>query len=306
MIQKHFMDIENLREESTELRESNALGFKSGDIIQITEKVDGANACVAYDTETDSLVAFSRKQELNFNNTLSGFWNYVQMLNPAPFKQYPNYRFFGEWLLKNKIVYSQENAYKWYVYDIYDVEAEKWLPQDIVKAFCDQFDLTYVHVLYEGPFVSWDHCKSFMNSPAYGDRQEGIVVKNQTTLNNPYSRTPFYLKVVNEDFKERMAHKEKVLDPEAEKAKTEAQAMVEGIITKNRVEKELLKMRDEGIVPEKISPADMKLVAKTLPKRMFDDCMKEDREVVEACGEYFGKMCSALSMKYAREVILGE
>lgn len=305
MKQKHFMDIENLREESTELRESNTLGFKPGDIVQITEKVDGANACVAYDPETDSVAAFSRKQELSFNNTLSGFWNYAQTLSIVPFKAHPNWRVFGEWLLKNKIAYTSECMHKWYVYDIYDTEKERWLSQDIVKAFCDQFGLTYVHVLYEGPFISWDHCKSFMNSPTYGDRQEGIVVKNQTALNNPSSRTPFYLKVVNEDFKERIVHKEKVLDPEAEKAKAEAQAMVEGIVTKNRVEKELFKMRDEGIVPEKISPTDMKLVAKTLPKRMFDDCLKEDREVVEVCGEYFGKMCSALSLKYAREVILG-
>ena len=125
MVQKHFMDIENLRETDTDLRQSNAGAFEVGDLIQITEKVDGSNACVAYDSETDSLVAFSRKQELSWNNTLEGFWNYVQTLNKEPFKAYPNYRVFGEWLRKNKILYKPECMKIWYVYDIYDVDKEQ-------------------------------------------------------------------------------------------------------------------------------------------------------------------------------------
>ena len=306
MKQKHFMDIENLREDSTELRESNASGFEPGDIIQITEKFDGSNFCVAYDPETDMLAAFSRKQELTFQNTLNGAWNYAQTLDVAPFKIHSSWRVFGEWAQKNKIIYNPEAMKKWYVYDIYDVNAESYLPQGTVKEFCKEANLEYIHVLYEGPFISWGHCRTFMNTPAYGDRQEGIVVKNQSKLNNPDTRLPFYLKIVNDDFKERMAHKEKILDPEVEKAKAEAQVMVEGIVTKNRVEKELFKMRDEGVIPETLTPADMKLVAKSLPKRMFEDCMKEDKEVVVACGEYFGKACSALSMKYAKGIILGE
>ena len=102
-----------------------------------------------------------------------------------------------------------------------------------------------------------------------------------------------------------MKTKEKVIDPEKEEAKAEAQKIVESIVTKNRIEKELFKMRDEGIIPEKIQPSDMKLVAQNLPKRIFDDCMKEEKELVLAAGEYFGKMCGAYTMKLAREVILG-
>ena len=43
-----------------------------GDFIVIQEKVDGSNASIAYDRETDRLVAFSRKYELRFELTLSG------------------------------------------------------------------------------------------------------------------------------------------------------------------------------------------------------------------------------------------
>lgn len=77
------------------------------------------------------------------------------------------------------------------------------------------------------------------------------------------------------------------------------------VVTKRRVEKEIYKMRDEGIVPEKISPSDMKIVAQNLPKRIYKDCLKEERELVESAGEYFGKMCSSKAMCFAREIILG-
>ena len=30
--------------------------------------------------------------------------------------------------------------------------------------------------------LSWSHCLSFANDPAYGTQQEGIVIKNQTAL----------------------------------------------------------------------------------------------------------------------------
>ena len=310
MKQKHFMDIENLREESTELRESNALGFEVGDIIQITEKVDGANSCACWDSEENCMKAFSRKQELGFKNTLNGFWDYVEAFPEktiAVFEAHPYWRIFGEWNFKHKIVYFDTGKVKhWYVYDIFDTETERWLHQDDVKQFCKDANLEYVHELYYGEFISWDHVKSFLHSPAYGEKQEGVVVKSMSKLNDEDVRLPFYLKIVNEDFKEKMKTREKVINPESQAAKEEAMKMAESIITKNRIEKELFKMRDEQIVPEKIAPQDMGTVARYLPERIYNDCIKEDKELVLQCGEYFTSACKSLSMKYAREVILGE
>ena len=290
-----------------ELTPSNTGGFEVGDIIQITEKWDGSNASIRYDIETGKLVAFSRRLELTFNNTLNGFWNYVQSLNSEDYKDTPNYVIFGEQGVKNAIRYNQDAYGKWYVYDIYDVEKEEYLPQTEVKKFVEEHGLTYIHVLYEGEFISWDHCKTFCNSLAYGDKQEGIVIKNQTKLNNPYSRTPFVLKIVNDCFSEvkKDNHRQKMEDPQKIKEREHAQNIIDMVVTKRRVEKEIYKMRDEGIVPEKISPSDMKIVAQNLPKRIYKDCLKEERELVESAGEYFGKMCSSKAMCFAREIILG-
>lgn len=313
MKQKHFIDIQNIREEDTELRNRNTYAFDNSCIIQITEKYDGSNACACWDNETNQMVAFSRKQELNFQNTLNGFWNYVQALSEEAisiFKEHPNWRVYGEWSNKNKIIYNDTGKVKhWYVYDIYDVILEQWLNQNYVKAFCKSANLEYINELYYGKFISWEHCRSFMNKPAYGERQEGIVVKNQTKLNNwddKDIKAPCYLKIVNESFKESMKTKEKVIDLEKENAMQEARKIMESICTKNRIEKELYKMRDEGILPEKIEPTDFRIVAMNLPKRIYADLLKEELELVQQCGEFGGKMCQQVSMNIAKDLILGK
>lgn len=306
MEQKHFMDIERVKF-GDELTLSNTGGFEVGDIIQITEKRDGSNASIRYDEESGCLVAFSRKFRLDFNKTLSGFWNYVQSLNPEDYKNTPNYVIFGEWGVKNAIKYDQEHYGKWYVYDIYDVENQIYLPQSEVKKFTQEHGLIYIHVLYEGEFISWEHCMTFCNSPAYGNMQEGIVIKNQTKLNSPDIRAPFVLKIVNECFSEvkKDNHRQKIEDPQKIREREHAQGIVDMIVTKRRVEKELYKMRDEGIVPGKIAPQDMKIIAQNLPKRIYEDCLKEERELVSSAGEFFGKLSASKAMAFAKEIILG-
>jgi hypothetical protein len=312
MKQKHFIDIQNIREEDTELRNRNTYAFDNPCIIQITEKFDGSNACACYDEENDVMVAFSRKQELNFQNTLNGFWNYVQAFSDKTlemFIDYPNYRVFGEWSNKNKIIYNDTGKIKhWYVYDIYDTNLNIWLEQSVVKDFCKLANLEYIHELYYGEFISWEHCKSFMNSPAYGNKQEGIVIKRKglTNWDSHDIKAPCYLKIVNEDFKESMKTKEKIVDVERENAKEEARKIMESICTKNRVEKELFKMRDEGILPEKIEPTDFRTVAMNLPKRIYADLLKEELELIQQCGEFGGKMCQQVSMSIAKDLILGK
>lgn len=297
---KHYIDIQAIIEKDTELKQSNARAFEVGDIIQITEKVDGSNASVQ--KENGNLLAFSRKQPLDEFNNLDGFFQYVQTLNPADFDE--RYIVFGEWLRKNKIIYNEENMHKWYVFDIFDAVDEKWMTQDFVRKFCADHNLTYVNVLYEGEFISWEHCRTFMNSPHYGERQEGIVVKNQTKINDPNTRTPFYLKIVNDSFKETMKERpqksQEQLDEEAR-----LRALAETIVTERRVEKAIFRLRDDGVFPDKFAPEDMKMVARNLPKAVYDDCVKEEKETVDAIGASFGKLCGSITMNYARKIILG-
>jgi hypothetical protein len=143
-----------------------------------------------------------------------------------------------------------------------------------------------------------------MNSPHYGERQEGIVVKNQTKINSTMKNNPFYLKIVNDSFKETMKMKEpksqEQLDEEAR-----LRALAETIVTERRVEKAIFRLRDEGVFPDKFAPEDMKLVAQNLPKAVYEDCVKEEKETVDAIGASFGKLCGSITMGFARKLILG-
>ena len=304
---KHYMDISRIKEiGETEFTESNVGCFVVGDMIQISEKVDGANASIALDEE-GNLIAFSRKQQLDYNNNLRGFWNYVQELDKTKFQDLGKRVIFGEWLCSHTVKYNADAYNKWYVYDMWDTETEQWLPQSVVKEFAESHGLEYVHVLYEGEFISWDHCKSFLHSPAYGNDQEGIVVKNQTRINDPNTRQPFYLKIVNDSFSETKIknHVKKVLDPQHQEEKNQAEEMANQLITKERILKEINKMIDEGILPEKLQPKDMSIIAKNLPSRVYHDLIKEEIEFIAVGNQYFGKAVNTVVMNYAKQIVLG-
>lgn len=304
---KHYMDISRIKEiGETEFTETNVGCFVVGDMIQISEKVDGANASIALDEE-GNLVAFSRKQQLDYNNNLRGFWNYVQELDKTKFQDLGKRVIFGEWLCSHTVKYNADAYNKWYVYDMWDTETEQWLPQSVVKEFAESHGLEYVHVLYEGEFISWDHCKSFLNSPAYGNDQEGIVIKNQTRINDPNTRQPFYLKIVNDSFSETKIknHVKKVLDPQHQEEKNQAEEMAKQLITRERILKEINKMIDEGILPEKLQPKDMSVIAKNLPSRVYHDLIKEEIEFIAVGNRYFGKAVNAVVMNYAKQIVLG-
>lgn len=92
--------------------EKNTDAFIQGDIISITEKIDGANSSIYYDKKLDRLRCFSSKNELDFSNQLRGFLTYVESLDKEPFIKYSNYIFFGEWLVSHTVIYDDSNYNK--------------------------------------------------------------------------------------------------------------------------------------------------------------------------------------------------
>lgn len=300
---KHFVDIDRLRS-----METNGLGFMPSDRIVIQTKIDGANASVTF--EDGEVKCFSRKTELSPNNTLRGFWNYVQELDSQMFTLNPNYIFFGEWLIKHTLEYDKEKYNQWYVYDIYDKEANRYLPQNIVKSWCDFWGMNYVEVLYDGEFKSWDHVREFLHaSKAYGKNQEGIVCKNQSKLSDDEvsnGRHPSYIKIVNAEFCEVKGTKQpKVIDPNVLAERNAAMELMSTIVTEARVRKEINKMMDEEIIPTELQSKDMGIIARFLPKRIIDDCVKEEKETFLKAGKDAGKIGANLTMNLARKIVLG-
>lgn len=313
-IQKKFIDIEHIREEDIDLgdgivRKSNTSAFEVGDIIQITTKIDGANASIAYNADEGKLEVFSRTNILNGADGLRGFKAFIDTkFKPDEFTKFPDLVIFGEWLVPHKINnYEKCHFNNWHVYDIWSKTEKNYLQQTFVKAFCEEHGLSYIEVLYEGPFISWDHCRSFMHASKYGPRQEGIVVKNQSKLDRDDIRFPKYLKIVNDEFKESMVKKEKKpVDPEVKKEMDDAKSLMTRVVTEARVHKAILKLVDEGILPSELTPKCMGTVMKNLPAMIWEDVVKEENETVVAAGTYAGKFCSGLVAEFAKKIIIGK
>lgn len=318
-VQKKFVDIDYIREEdlvvgkkedgTDAVRPKNTGAFEPGDLIQITTKIDGANASIAWDGTTGKLEVFSRTSLLDKPGALRGFYDYVKTeIEPKlDMSKHPDIVVFGEWLVPHSVSYNKEAYGKWYVYDIWNKKLGGYMAQSIVSGFCREYRLNYAEELYYGPFVSWDHCRSFIGkSKAYGPEQEGVVVKNQTKLYDETRGAPAYIKIVDEKFKE--SHKAKAkreLSPEEAAAKERGTTLAASIVTEARVRKIILKLVDERILPAELGPKDMGTVMKHLAKRVFDDCLKEEREIVAQIGEGAGKFISAEAAKQARKIVIG-
>ena len=321
-VQHKFIDIDYIREEdlvigkkedgTDAIRPKNTGAFEVGDAISITTKIDGANASIAWDETSGKLEIFRHTNLLNAPGSLRGFYDYIKT-NVEPkvdWKLFPSLVIFGEWCVGHSIKsYNKDWFNKWRVYDIWDWKSNTYWGQDAVKSFCKKFGLEYVEELYDGPFISWEHCRSFLNkSIAYGPEQEGIVIKNQTKLGLDTNRQPIYIKIVNDKFKEHMAnkgHKQKEIDPEKEAEKQKVAELASSIVTEARVRKLILKLIDEGKLPEMLTPKDMGNVMKQLPRLVFDDCLKEENETVKLLGEYAGKCIAAETSKWAKKIVIG-
>ena len=306
---KHYVDIERFKEKYDTV-------FSIGEHITITEKVDGSNASFTIDPTSNEILAFSRKNQLNEANNLNGFWNWTQQLSPnllGLLTKNGRYIIFGEWLTKHTIKYPDTRYKTFYMFDVWDTETEEYLPHiDTLAIFnglekaaqTSQQVIRFVPVFYDGEFKGWDHVYSFIGRTDLDAEPcgEGVVIKSQDRLDNKNSRTPAYLKIVAEKFSEVHQDHKKPVDPEELKKREAERQYVATIATQRRVEKCLQKLVDEGQLRPDWDEHDMSTIAKVLPKMMYEDCRKEEPEVVTAC-ENFGKICGSLTMTYVRDML---
>lgn len=68
--------------------------------------------------------------------------------------------------------------------------------------------------------------------------------------------------------------------------KAEAEEYIRMIVTDARVMKCYHKLVDDGILPEKFELKHMKHVAQNLPKAVYEDCVKEELEILKKAGEF--------------------
>lgn len=306
---KKYLDIERCKQKYAET-------FNVGENIVIQEKIDGSNASIRYDEESGTLKAFSRRLELNSENTLNGFWDYVQSLNTIAFKEVLGSRYivFGEWMgAKHAIKYPEDVYGKFWMFDVWDTQTEQYLPYEETRAFYGRLiacgnkekKFNFVPVFYIGKFESWEKAMELVGKTEVGAEPsgEGIVIKRQDYLDSKSSRLPFYVKIVSEQFSEvHKSRKQKVIDPEAIAKKEANLALAATIVTPQRVQKMIYKFIEDGLLPQDWDEHNLKDISKILPRAIWEDCVKEESETVQQV-EDFGKVAAKLSMSIVRDLI---
>ena len=296
---RKYINIERLKNKYAE-------AFAPGEHIVCQEKIDGANASIIVN-EDGTLTACSRRNELNQDNTLQGFYNFVQTLDAfiVSAALTTRYILFGEWLVKHTIRYPEDKMKQFYVFDVYDTETEQYMPWEFTKQIAEFIGLKTVPLFYDGPFISWEHIYSFVDKTEMGASPcgEGLVVKSQDRLDNKFSGTPEYVKIVAKEFSEvHQSKPQKEIDPEKLAAKQAAENLAATIVTARRITKGLEKLIEDNIISEDWDEKSLGTIAKYLPRAIYDDCIKEEPEIVAQI-ENFGKICGSLTMKIAREMI---
>ena len=306
---KKYLDIERCKQKYAET-------FNVGEDIVIQEKIDGSNASICYDEESGTLKAFSRRLELNADNTLNGFWDYVQTLNLDTFKEILGSRYivFGEWMGAKHAIKYPENVYgKFWMFDVWDTQTEQYLPYEETRSFYDKLiacgnednKFNFVPVFYIGKFESWEKTSKLVGRNEVGAEPagEGIILKRQDYLDSKSSRLPFYVKIVSEQFSEvHKSKKQRAIDPEAIAKKEANLALAATIVTPQRVQKMIYKFIEDGLLPQDWDEHNLKDISKILPNAIYKDCVKEENETVQQV-EDFGKVAAKLSMSIVRDLI---
>ena len=306
---KKYLDIERCKQKYAET-------FNVGEDIVIQEKIDGSNASIRYDEESGTLKAFSRRLELSADNTLNGFWDYVQTLSLDTFKEILGSRYivFGEWMGAKHAIKYPENVYgKFWMFDVWDTQTEQYLPYEETRSFYDKLiacgnednRFNFVPVFYIGKFESWEKTLELVGRTEVGAEPagEGIILKRQNCLDSKSSRLPFYVKIVSEQFSEvHKSKKQKTIDPEAIAKKEANLALAATIVTPQRVQKMIYKFIEDGLLPQDWDEHNLRDISKILPDAIYQDCVKEESETVQKV-EDFGKVSAKLSMSIVKDLI---
>jgi len=188
-------------------------GILSGE-CHIQEKIDGANTSIWMEDGEIKMGTRNNQITEGFN----GFCDYVKSHEGVNklLSEHPEYRLYGEWLVRHTISYNETAYKKWYMYDIWiDGEDELDEEGEVKCNKSERMDIGAVHTMadmYEintpknfGLFTNptENQIKLLVGKSTIGDKGEGVVIKNMDFINEWGHRT--YAKIVTENFKEENA-----------------------------------------------------------------------------------------------------
>ena len=249
--------------------------LNKGYYIIIQEKIDGANASFA--VINGELKCWSRNRELNESNTLEGFYGWVQQ-NVQVQKLLEGVVYFGEWTAQHKVSYEGYMK-QFFLYDIYNLHLEEYVSFSVVRDEAKRLGLQLIPVFFEGEFESFEQLMSYVGRTDLGGKLkgkptgEGIVVKN-VNYRDEFGKQVF-VKLVIDGFREIQRQKQ---TKDSKKAFSEAELKVRECVTLPRVEKQVFKMIDNGLLDREYGIEDMGFLLKHTSPMVAEDILKEEMQ----------------------------
>jgi hypothetical protein len=229
----------------------------------IFPKIDGTNASLWLDSN-GNLCAGSRNRKLELDNDNAGFYNWaIQQVNIKQFfKENPNVRLFGEWLVPHSLKTYREDAWRqFYVFDmcfdkekLHDGDSELvYFHYEAYKPTLEKYNINYIQPLCSIKNSNYDQLVAQLKKNVFLIEDgkgvgEGIVIKNYD-FKNKYGRTT-WAKIVTSEFKEK--HSKVMGHAEIEGKKMIEETICEKYVTKALCEKVFAKINQDGWESKKI------------------------------------------------------
>lgn len=173
--------------------------------VAVQEKVDGANTSIWVDDEGKLKMGTRTRTLPDEGDEFNGFVSYVRNHSGicALLTLHPNFRLYGEWLVKHTIDYKATMYKKFYLFDIWvednDV-GDHFLHQEQVASYAKEFGIEIVPMYTPLVNPTAEQLQEFVGKSEFGDRGEGVVLKNLDFVNGFGEMV--YAKIVTESFKE--------------------------------------------------------------------------------------------------------
>ena len=182
------------------LGKDETIGILNG-VCHIQEKIDGANASIWLDDHGDIHCGSRNNDVTDRGDGFNGLVEYVKNHQGIKdlLKVHPEFRLYGEYLVKHTIRYNETAYNHFYLFDIED--GEEFVNTELVYKYAEKYDIKTPH--YFGQFHSPDEefIKEMVGESKLGDKGEGVVIKN-FGFENTFGDT-VYAKIVTQEFKER-------------------------------------------------------------------------------------------------------
>lgn len=163
----------------------------------VQEKVDGANTQIWFEDGFIRLGSRSKQITEGFN----GFVDYVMTNEPIKniLADHPDWRLFGEWLVRHTLAYRETSYRTWYMFDIMLPDG-KFMEHWEVSRMSQKYGIPMPQIFDTVNKPKVEDIKKFVGQTCLGDKGEGVVIKNLGFLNS--FGECCYAKIVTEEFKE--------------------------------------------------------------------------------------------------------